>query len=350
MSRNVFLSLAVCALAISLRLPTLHKIRPDAFGAECESVAKSLMRGDGWSDAYGPGTGPTAHVSPIYPLLLHSLYRVFGAYDTPTGRLAQQYCSLGVAVLVILLLPAIARNWDFPQSSVGAALSCRLASRTSLASCDGLRAEFGRPHHAWIDLGLRDLARGRLAKPPYACCTTGVTSGIGGLGVSHAAARVRSSGSPSSSFAAAVNDGRSQSGSLVIVMVSAFIVAPWAISQRRVLGGFVPFRSNFGLELAIGNRLWRQWPYLCSGLLRPPSARQCGGTRSPHSHRRGRLHEGTTTTSLGMDRQSPNRLRRPDASTRVSLLVFAEREVVQPVAAADVRVSHLRPARSLSHP
>src|SRR5688500_1058460 len=37
------------------------------YGSEVELAAASLAHGRGLSDAYGPGTGPTAHVSPVYP-------------------------------------------------------------------------------------------------------------------------------------------------------------------------------------------------------------------------------------------------------------------------------------------
>jgi hypothetical protein len=42
-------------------------------------------------------------------------------------------------------------------------------------------------------------------------------------------------------------------GAVVAAVVCVF-VAPWAARNYRALGGFVPLRSNFGLELAVGNR------------------------------------------------------------------------------------------------
>jgi hypothetical protein len=44
-----------------------------------------------------------------------------------------------------------------------------------------------------------------------------------------------------------------QSG-LIIASVSLVLAAPWIVRNYVVLGGFVPLRSNLGLELAIGNR------------------------------------------------------------------------------------------------
>jgi hypothetical protein len=41
---------------------------------------------------------------------------------------------------------------------------------------------------------------------------------------------------------------------VVVAAISLLLVAPWIVRNYRVLGGFVPLRSNFGLELAVGNR------------------------------------------------------------------------------------------------
>lgn len=253
MRRIVVLSLAVGAFAVGVRLPVLHKIRPDAFGAECESVAKSLMRGDGWSDAYGPGTGPTAHVSPVYPILLQSLYRVFGPYDTPSGRLAQQYCSLGVATLVILLLPAVARRLGFPPL-VGWSAAFLVAwlpahrwhhvtgFEQSLATlilfgliwaCTALRDDGWRTPRTQLTmgalLGLTGLAYPTLLLGPILWCAI--------------------------EFLRRRGERWQVSFELIVIAATATaVLAPWAFRNERVLGGFVPFRSNFGLELAIGNR------------------------------------------------------------------------------------------------
>jgi hypothetical protein len=35
--------------------------------------------------------------------------------------------------------------------------------------------------------------------------------------------------------------------------MSALVISPWAIRNYRELGDFIPLRSNFGLELAVGN-------------------------------------------------------------------------------------------------
>jgi len=45
-------------------------------------------------------------------------------------------------------------------------------------------------------------------------------------------------------------------GGLMMAGVMSMMVTPWALRNYVALGGFVPFRSNLGLELAIGNNRW----------------------------------------------------------------------------------------------
>jgi hypothetical protein len=39
---------------------------------------RSIVEGRGFSDAYGEGSGPTAHVAPIYPLFLAVIFSIWG--------------------------------------------------------------------------------------------------------------------------------------------------------------------------------------------------------------------------------------------------------------------------------
>ena len=45
---------------------------------ELSNVAGAILAGRGIADVYGVGTGPTAHASPAYPILLAGVYRIFG--------------------------------------------------------------------------------------------------------------------------------------------------------------------------------------------------------------------------------------------------------------------------------
>src|SRR5262249_43361897 len=100
------LAVALCLLTVGLRVRVARQI-PEApwVGTENERVAAALAKGKGFCDAFGAGTGPTAHVSPLYPLLLSGVYRWFGTYETATGRLAQKCLAVFVATIAVLCIP-----------------------------------------------------------------------------------------------------------------------------------------------------------------------------------------------------------------------------------------------------
>src|SRR5262245_10994305 len=108
---NLLLAVAVCVLAVCVRTqPLRHLPVGHWLSTENERVGRSLVRGQGWTDAFGRGTGPTAHLAPLYPLFLSGVYRLAGTYETMTGRWTQCGVSIALATLALLLLPALARK------------------------------------------------------------------------------------------------------------------------------------------------------------------------------------------------------------------------------------------------
>lgn len=101
----------ICAgiflLAFSIRVGLIfvtgsYQIREDS---EVERVANSLARGHGFANAFG-NTGPTAHMSPLYPLLLSVIYR-HSASDV--GRqMGQELLSCFLGGLTWGLIPLVA--------------------------------------------------------------------------------------------------------------------------------------------------------------------------------------------------------------------------------------------------
>lgn len=50
------------------------------FFQETGNIARSLALGNGFSDLFRQGTGPTAWLTPVYPLILAGIFRVFGIF------------------------------------------------------------------------------------------------------------------------------------------------------------------------------------------------------------------------------------------------------------------------------
>jgi hypothetical protein len=255
MRRTVLLSAAVCALAVGVRLHTLRQIPPAAWGGtENERVAAALARGQGWSDAFGAGTGPTAHLAPAYPLLLSGVYRLFGTYETTSGRLAQQYLSLGMATLVLLLLPATARKLGLSVTAGWAA-----AFLTAVLPAN-LWAEVTGHHEqgaaALILLGLvgalADLRQSAWSSRRAVLFAGALLGLIVVLCPNLLLVPVLFL--LSEWVRRPAERRRIVRRALVLSAFCLAFMAPWVVRNYVVLGGLVPLRSNLGLELAVGNR------------------------------------------------------------------------------------------------
>ena len=55
-------------------------LAPAMFSQETGSIAKSLATGKGFSSPFGKDTGPSAWLTPVYPLLVAGIFRVFGVF------------------------------------------------------------------------------------------------------------------------------------------------------------------------------------------------------------------------------------------------------------------------------
>src|SRR5258705_2144982 len=52
-----------------------------SFGWEMGRIGAALASGRGFSDPFGPPTGPTAWEPPLYPHLIAGVFQVFGVYS-----------------------------------------------------------------------------------------------------------------------------------------------------------------------------------------------------------------------------------------------------------------------------
>jgi len=78
---------------------------------ELERVALALAAGQGFANPYSLATGPTAHVSPGYPIILSQIYRLFGT-GIP-AELVKQLLACAVTALQCALIPTVARILGF---------------------------------------------------------------------------------------------------------------------------------------------------------------------------------------------------------------------------------------------
>jgi hypothetical protein len=255
MRTQLILGMAVSALAVAVRVDALRRPIPTGReGTENERVAAALAAGRGWSDAFDHGTGPTAHTAPLYPLVLAGIYWLCGDYETATGRGVQRGLSIALSVLVLLLLPVIA-------GKLGLSLTAGwMAAFVGAWSPNNVRAELTGWHENVASVlalfGLiwcLDDLRQRGWSGCAARLRTGILLGLTALLAPNLLLI------PILFFAVELAWRRAERGRIircgfVLATISLLMAAPWIIRNYRVLGGFVPLRSNFGLELAVGNR------------------------------------------------------------------------------------------------
>ncbi len=255
MIRNRTLFILLFVLAAVGRLAYIVQYRTYvaiSSGGETEHVAATLARYGFLGDAFGPGTGPTAHLAPLYPILLAGVYRVFGS-NTLEGRLVQELLAIAVTSAGIALLPLVARKARLP-------LAAGILAAVFMAVL---------PIHLWIETS------GSWEQPYAALALLGIlwcfismheagwrswrAAALVGAFIGAAALLSASLFAAGGCMAAAAwwsrPSARKQvlTRGLVLAVMSVLVIAPWTIRNHRELGGFIPLRSNFGLELAVGN-------------------------------------------------------------------------------------------------
>ena len=205
------------------------------------------------ADAFGPGTGLTAHLSPGMPLLVGTIYRWLGV-GTPLAEFALSCLSLafiyvsflaldagfkrlGVApiaqlgaIVLLALVPlnlflevAVFRHWEAALAAAGIALF--------LAGALALDARDRRP--SWLELGLLACGAGLLSlfSPAAALGCYGM---LGWL-----ALRKRGW----TGFA-----GATVASAALFVVISY----PWALRNEAAFGEKVWTRTSFGFNFALG--------------------------------------------------------------------------------------------------
>jgi hypothetical protein len=233
------------ALVVPTRQATLQE-RPEPV-----QIALSLMTTGRYADAYGVGSGPTAHCAPVHPVLLSILFRISGI--GARGALAMKVFGSTAAAVGFALLPALAVVSGLGLSSgvlagmAGALLPVNFWAQTA--------GSFDAPLTSVVLVALclllcRVWAAAQFTKSEGAAF--GVVAGFGCL-LNPALIPVLAAWS----IVSAVRYRRQLRQVLAFLAVAAVLVlsilAPWAIRNYRALGSHIWTRSDFGLELQVSN-------------------------------------------------------------------------------------------------
>jgi hypothetical protein len=220
-----------------------------AFLQETGNISRSLALGQGFSDVFRRGTGPTAWLTPVYPLLVAGIYRVFGIFTAqaffvaallnilfstaatvPIFYAGKKIGGIGVASAAAWLWAVFPNSFIIPFEWIwDTCLSALLAATIVWATLKLVESERLRD---WCGYGL--LWGFTLMTNP---ALGSVLPFLLGWTVFRSRLPVR---------------GRSQMAALVMIIV-ILCCTPWTVRNYTVFHRFIPLRSNLPFEIWLGN-------------------------------------------------------------------------------------------------
>lgn len=232
-----------------------------SYGYELGHVASSIAAGKGFSSPLRMvATGPTAWFTPIFPYMVAAIFKIWGIYSDASHIIIQ---TLNCAFVALTVIPiyytakrtfgqgvAIGAAWVWVFLPTGLFFPILWIWDTALTALV-LTLIF------WATLAMRD------AQTIFAWAGYGALWAFGVL-VNPSILSLfpfllgwllwesRRDAAPWAKFAAAT------------LLVFTIALVPWTIRNYRVFGQFIALRSNFGLELWLGNNpevpdTWSPW-------------------------------------------------------------------------------------------
>ena len=251
--RLVTSPLFICCAALLLRTGfawdyqrhlTRQALSAIPFLFESGNIAVSLATGHGFSSPFRVDTGPTAWMTPLYPLLLSGIMRVFGVYTFASWVVAVSFNIVMSALTVIPLYFAARRiggkgfaattAWLWAIFPNAILLSFQSLWDTSLSAFLGANL-------LWATLAVAETARRR------AWTLYGLLWGVALMANAAVLALL-----PFLSGWAAWRSRAFRSAALALFWI-ALCCAPWTARNFAVFHAFVPLRSVLGLQLWVGN-------------------------------------------------------------------------------------------------
>ena len=254
LARGWLLPALLLALGLSARLGWLLVTEPHGYAqGEMANVAIAFAKTGTLADAYRPGQGPTAHVLPLPPLYAGLIYRAFGIRSAVSEAILAA-ASIGMVLLSFALLYRVFGEMGTSRAGLllGLATACLLPLNFALevvgfriwegalATVLGLAFLYAllRLDHA-AEIGTRTIALMSLAAAVLFFVSPAL--GLAGYACSLLLLVDRL---PVKRWPAAL---------AIAAAALVIVIGPWAVRNQSVLGEPVLLRSNFGLELAIGN-------------------------------------------------------------------------------------------------
>jgi 4-amino-4-deoxy-L-arabinose transferase-like glycosyltransferase len=220
-----------------------------SFGWEMGRIGASIASGHGFSNPFGPPTGPTAWEPPLYPYLTAGVLLLFGIYSKAAAFVLLAVNSVCSALTCIPIF-RIAQRMFSEKVAVGSAWAwallpnvifwCTRAVWETSLSALLLATIF------WLALTLED----RDDLRPWA--EFGLLWGIAALNSASLLSFLPAAGLWAWCRRAKVGK-KSLAGVMVASAIFCACITPWLVRNYRTFGKFIFIRDNFGAELRLGN-------------------------------------------------------------------------------------------------
>ena len=257
--RAVFRSLALIVLAALLLRAGFawdyqaHRphaaLRAIPFLFESGNIAYSLASGHGFGSPLRIDTGPTAWMTPLYPLLLSAIMRIFGIY-TFASWVAAVTMNICFSTLACIPLYCAARRIGGNGLAAGAAWLWAVFPNAILLSYQSLwdtsLSALLVTTALWATLRIADSVRAR------EWAAYGLLWGV----ILMTNAAVLSLLPFFLGWAAWHSGKKSPAAALNTALACGVIVlccVPWTVRNYEVFHSFIPLRSTLGLQLSVGN-------------------------------------------------------------------------------------------------
>jgi 4-amino-4-deoxy-L-arabinose transferase-like glycosyltransferase len=219
------------------------------FGWEMGRIAASLASGHGFSNPFGPPTGPTAWEPPLYPYLTTGVFLIFGIYSKASAFVLLTVNSAFSALTSIPIF-LIARRIFSEKVAVGSAWAWALLPNVvfwcTRSIWETSLSAFLLAMIFWLALTLED----RDGYLPW--LEFGLLWGIAALNSTSLLAFL-----PPAGLWAWYRRGKRGHKSLAGVVLASIVffacITPWLVRDYRTFGKFIFIRDNFGAELRLGN-------------------------------------------------------------------------------------------------
>jgi hypothetical protein len=214
-----------------------------ATGYESLQLACSLAEKGTFSDPFQVlATGPSAHLSPLFPFFLSVLMRWFG--ENTYAGLALSWALVVVLGLQLALLPFLARHFGLGLNTGALAAIVFLVAK--LPPYPMWESFYAALLAVALSFFMYDIVTGRFspAKAITAAVLWGIFLWLAAVPLLIMLAWLAW---------VLVRTRLPQHQKLVLLLVPFLIISPWLMRNYRVFGHFIFMRDNLGLELAVSN-------------------------------------------------------------------------------------------------